>query len=330
MLERLERADGAAELGALRRVAHGFRQAPFGDAQLLRGEQAGAGEQGLFDGGAGAVPGGQEAAAGTVEDDVAQGAGEVERGDRVGADAVRRGLDRVERRAVGALGTDEEEFGARGVGDRGHPAGQGTVRPGAYGRFRQPARGGGQRDREDTDGAAAGERGERRGDLLLGVVAAEQGGHRDDRAGQIGDGRDGAAHLLQHHGGLAGARARSAELFGHQQPRGTDLRGERAPQSGVVGDVRLQSGEHGGRIAAVGEQRPYGGAQRVLVLGVQQIGVGCRGAGQGCPVVHRGRSFHATSLSVRGSGGSPSTRSATMLSSTSEVPPSMEFPLARR
>ena len=47
-------------------------------------------------------------------------------------------------------------------------------------------------------------------------------------------------------------------------------------------------------------------------------------------VCHRARSFQATSLSVRGSAGRPRTRSATMFSRTSLVPPSMLLPLERR
>ena len=46
-------------------------------------------------------------------------------------------------------------------------------------------------------------------------------------------------------------------------------------------------------------------------------------------VGHRGRSFQGT-VSVRVSAGRPSTRSAMMLRRISEVPPSMEFPRARR
>ena len=47
-------------------------------------------------------------------------------------------------------------------------------------------------------------------------------------------------------------------------------------------------------------------------------------------VRHRGRSFQGTRVSVRGSAGRPSTRSAMMFRRISEVPPSMEFPRARR
>ena len=84
--------------------------------------------------------------------------------------------------------------------------------------------------------------------------------------------------------------------------------------SAVVRRAVLGAHEHGRRVAAVGEQGAYGGAQVVLGLGVQQVS-------------HRARSFQATSLSLRGSEGSPSTRSATMFSSTSLVPPSMRVAL---
>ena len=45
---------------------------------------------------------------------------------------------------------------------------------------------------------------------------------------------------------------------------------------------------------------------------------------------HLASSFHGRSLSTRCSPGSPRTRSATMLRMISEVPPSIELPLARR
>ncbi|CAM5645279.1 hypothetical protein SVIOM74S_08062 [Streptomyces violarus] len=63
-----------------------------------------------------------------------------------------------------------------------------------------------------------------------------------------------------------------------------------------------------------------GGAQRLFLLREQQVGL----------CAHRARSFQATSLSVRGSEGRPRTRSATMFSRTSLVPPSMLLPLERR
>jgi len=49
-----------------------------------------------------------------------------------------------------------------------------------------------------------------------------------------------------------------------------------------------------------------------------------------CLPAHLGRSFHGLSLSSRISGGSPSTRSATMLRRISDVPPSIEFAFDRR
>ena len=66
------------------------------------------------------------------------------------------------------------------------------------------------------------------------------------------------------------------------------------------------------------------GAQVELDVVGEQVDV--RGSGHG----HRGRSFHGTSLSTRCSVGRPRIRSATTLRSTSEVPPSIELPLARR
>ena len=72
------------------------------------------------------------------------------------------------------------------------------------------------------------------------------------------------------------------------------------------------------------EQRLQGISQGSFGVIVEKVGE----AASFC--THLGRSFQATSLSVRGSGGSPRTRSATMLRRTSDVPPSIELPLARR
>ena len=59
----------------------------------------------------------------------------------------------------------------------------------------------------------------------------------------------------------------------------------------------------------------------------------CTGCGDGRAILSGDSSRHVlprVSLSTRGSAGRPSTPSATMLSSISEVPPSMELPFARR
>ena len=93
-----------------------------------------------------------------------------------------------------------------------------------------------------------------------------------------------------------------------------------------------------GGVEPVAQQLPERRAQVLLDLGVQQVGVGegvggdgrierVREVGMGG---HRGRSFHGTVVSVRGSAGRPSTRSAMTFRRISDVPPSMELPLARR
>ncbi len=55
VLDRLERADGTAELIALPRVPDGFGKAPLGDAELFGGEQPGPGEERRVDGRRGAL-----------------------------------------------------------------------------------------------------------------------------------------------------------------------------------------------------------------------------------------------------------------------------------
>lgn len=112
----------------------------------------------------------------------------------------------------------------------------------------------------------------------------------------------------------------TAQRLGHQQAREAHAVGERLPGREVVRRVRLRTRDDPGRVAVVGEQVADGGAQRLFLLGVEEIGL----------CAHRARSFQATSLSVRGSDGRPRTRSATMFSRTSLVPPSMLLPLERR
>src|SRR5690606_41883326 len=128
---------------------------------------------------------------------------------------------------------------------------------------------------------------------------------------------DRAAQFLQDDGGLPVRGALAVGFLGDEQSGQAHVLGERLPQREVVRGGRLGPGNHARRVAVVGERVPDGGAQRLFLRRVQQV-------------AHRARSFHATSLSVRGSGGRPRTRSATMFSRTSLVPPSMLLPLARR
>lgn len=108
-------------------------------------------------------------------------------------------------------------------------------------------------------------------------------------------------------------------LLGHQQPGQPNLGRQCLPQSIDNRPVRVVQPGDGGRITPGAEQIPHAGAQIVLDFGVKQI-----------EFTHLAISFHGTSLSTRGSAGRPSTRSATMLRRISEVPPSMELPLARK
>ena len=149
------------------------------------------------------------------------------------------------------------------------------------------------------------------------VRAGQQRLGRDDGARQVRHGSDRAPQLLQDDRCFAVGRALAAPVLGDQQPGEAHAVGEGLPQGRVVRGVRLGAGEHGRRVAVVGEQVPDGGAERLFLLRVQKI-------------AHRARSFQATSLSVRGSAGRPRTRSATMFSRTSLVPPSMLLPLERR
>src|SRR5690606_1567448 len=97
------------------------------------------------------------------------------------------------------------------------------------------------------------------------------------------------------------------------------IAGEGAPQVHVVRLVAFHPRQERLGGAPVAEQVTHARAQVGLDVRVEQV----RGG-------HRGRSFQATAVSVRGSAGRPSTRSAMMLRSTSDVPPSMELPLLRR
>ncbi len=231
--------------------------------------------------------------------------------DRVQGD-LRGERHRVGRDGVQAavVGRDEQDVGDGRVGDAGQLAAQGAVLqpyglpPGIRGRV--------QPHGEGADGPAGGQLSQQ---FLVAGGQQGLGGH--DRAGEVGHGCDRSAQLLQDHGDLAGRGALAALRLGDQQAGEAHAVRECLPGREVVRGVGLGAGDDAGRVAVVGEQVPYGGPQRLFLLRVQQVG-------------HRARSFHATSLSVRGSAGRPRTRSATMFSRTSLVPPSMLLPLERR
>ena len=142
----------------------------------------------------------------------------------------------------------------------------------------------------------------------------------DDRAGEERHRGGGAAQLLQDHRGLARRGAGAAALLGHQQPGQAQVGGQGLPQPGRRASGRRRtrrsprrdrSGRRAGRARwRAGRPRRRCRAGRVSLIAAS--------------------SFHGTSLSTRGSAGRPRTRSATMLRRISEVPPSMELPLARR
>src|SRR5262249_11963329 len=120
-----------------------------------------------------------------------------------------------------------------------------------------------------------------------------------------------------------------AVALGYEQPRTAEFGGERAPGGSVVRLIGLGPGQHRRPRAPVVEQVADRGPEivlRLLVAEVRDAPRGPAGVG-GC---HRGRSFQGTRVSVRGSAGRPSTRSAMMFRRISEVPPSIEFPRARR
>src|SRR5262249_20430118 len=136
------------------------------------------------------------------------------------------------------------------------------------------------------------------------------------------------------------AGAAPAVALGDEQPGTAEVGGQRVPEGSVVRLIAFGPGQHRGPRALVVEQVADRGPEvlfRLLIAQVRQPPRGrCRRrrGGRGGPAGvgggHRGRSFQGTRVSVRGSAGRPSTRSAMMFRRISEVPPSMEFPRARR
>ncbi|CAM5681118.1 hypothetical protein STENM327S_04781 [Streptomyces tendae] len=307
MLERLEAADLSVELLAFLEVADRLGQQPVGETQLLGGEQPGTGREGPAHGGF-RVP--EAAPGGTGEGHPRQWPGGVER--HLGSDGHVGGADRVQAPVVGG---HEQHVGEGGVGDAGQL-------PVQRARFETHPRDGAARrdvqsDRERGDG--------RGGRQLAEQVVGPAGQHRlggDDGARQVRHRCDRPAQLLQDHGSFAVGGTLPAQFLRDQQAREAHRVGEGLPQRHVVRGGRLGAGDDARRVAVVGEQVPDGGPQRLFLLRQEQSGF--------LLCAHRARSFHATSLSVRGSAGRPRTRSATMFSRTSLVPPSMLLPLERR
>ncbi len=306
VLERLEPADLASELTAFLQVGDGGVQAPLRQPHLFGGEERGAQTERPLQR-AGAVGDGDHA--GVADGDVGELPGHVERDHRLD----RRGVHRhqVQRHPVRPADRDQQGVRLESADDG----------PDRAGRGRDLVAGGGRgRDDECRGAGTARELAQQVLGLRRGGVV-EQGRRGDHRARQERHRRHRAAELLEDDRRLGGGRAGAAELLRDQQAGDTELVGQRAPQ---VGDESTVTVVHGGDArggAAAGEQVTHAVAQGVLDVGVQQGDVG--GA-------HRGRSFQGRSLSVRGSGGSPSTRSAMMLWRISDVPPSIELPLARR
>src|SRR6185295_444257 len=98
-----------------------------------------------------------------------------------------------------------------------------------------------------------------------------------------------------------------------------ELLGEQRPGLGVVAALARHLRAHGELVAVLGEEGADRRAQLVVLFGERDFGRH-----------DLGTSFHATSLSARGSPGRPSTRSPRMLRMISEVPPSLELARDRR
>ena len=236
--------------------------------------------------------------------------GHVERDHRRQRDADRRRVDREQ----APVGRHQQRVGGERVGDAGDRADEQIIgvrdhasrwcTPGAV--------------ENGTASAAVRSPAGQRADEVVDVVARQQRRGRDDRAAEERHRRDRTTQLLQHDGGLAVADAPAPPSFsGTISPaRPRSIASARHRPTSYVSAVSMRDST---RLAgaARGEQRAHGRAQVLLDLGVEQVG-------------HFGRSFQATSLSMRGSDGSPSTRSAMMLRRISEVPPSIELPFARR
>ena len=194
-------------------------------------------------------------------------------------------------------------------------------------------RGGGRRAAEPR-GQRGGEPPGRQPAEQVAVTGAQQGGGGHHGAGQVREAGGGAPGLLGDDRGLAVAGAGPAVALRDQQAGAAQVGGQGVPERDVVGLAGVYPGQHGRPGAPVFEQVADDGPELLLGLAVAQIGHGAGGPGAlGAAVLrggHRGRSFQGTRVSVRGSAGSPSTRSAMMFRRISEVPPSMEFPRARR
>lgn len=293
------------------REGHRRVEAPTGHAQLFGGEQGGPGLQSTTDRGLG-VPD-HELAGHAGEGDVRELACHIQRDHR--RHASRGGVDGEYGQAVGRPGRHQQYVGLQGPRHAGDGAGEPA--PGLDPDRRQFSVGGADREWHDEAGGPL-PLGQQEQEVRLRLRLQQDGG-RDDGAGEERHRRRRAAELLQHYGGLTGRRTRTAAVFGHQQAGEAEVDGQGLPQPAHEGPVAVVDRGHRGRVAVVGKQITHGGAQLVLDVGVEQI-----------ELAHRGSSFQGISLSPRGSAGRPRIRSAMMLRRISEVPPSMELPLARR
>ena len=332
MLERLERAHRAAELTPFLEVGDRHLDAPLGQPELLGREHRRSRGQGGQRGALGPLAGHDLPADGAVQRQVAQLPGHVERDDGRHGDAGISGGDRVQAvRHAGRDGVDHggdspaEPVGARGVA---------VARPADPDRHRRQGAGRGRERHGQRGCRAAG----RQADQQFVVTSGNSCCRGNDGTTEIGNGARAPPDFLRDHCRLAVGRAGPAAGFRDEQAGAAEVRRQGLPQAGVIGFGGLRPGDDGGRGGPVRQQCPDGRPQLVLRVAVQQAGQPGLRSGLGARrclcllscLGHRGRSFHGTSLSSRVSCGSPRTRSAMMLRRISEVPPSMEFPRARR
>lgn len=201
VFDRLELADGAAELLAYRGVFGGGAQRPGGRTAALGGEQhpGQVADQGVVDGQQpvgghqgplGAHLGGRPGRVGALLNPYGQ----------------RRGVGGEPDRAVGGPRGQHDQVRVGAGEDRGRGAVQDVAAVGP---------GGGERARPERDGAGQGAGGEVP-DEVPGAAAVQQLGGED--GGQIRAGERGAAQLLQHHREIEQLTAAPAVGLGEMQP----------------------------------------------------------------------------------------------------------------
>ncbi len=124
--------------------------------------------------------------------------------------------------------------------------------------------------------------------LLLGVAGAGQCPAGEDRADEVGRGRDGPTELLVEHHGLERRHARAAVLLGELQPDQVEM-GELLPQFGrVPRGIVLELADHAER-AGGGEEAPHRLTEHLLLGAEGQVQhvVLSSGGAAGCGVVGR-------------------------------------------